>query len=86
MSLDNIANLVRSLSEESDELSENEEVNLYIFLTGNKTALAEVEYFCDHLQTKSAKLKYLRGLSNKSKSESGMFIRFVFSVIFANNT
>ena len=86
MSLINIANIVQSLSEEPDKLDEDEEVNLYLFLTGNETMLAEVENLCNRLPTNSAKLKYLRGLSKKSKSESGMFIHYVFSVIFANNT
>ena len=94
MSLINIANIVQSLSEEPDKLDEDEEVNLYLFLTGNEktiltgneTMLAGVENLCNRLPTNSAKLKYLRGLSKKSKSESGMFIHYVFSVIFANNT
>ena len=87
MSLINILNIVRSLDQEPDQLSEDEEANLFVYLTGNNdTTLAEVENLCNHFQTNSAKLKYLRWLSLKTKSESGMFIRFVFSVIFANNT
>jgi hypothetical protein len=84
MSLDNINEIVQGLSGEPDKLSEDEEVNLYLYLTGNGTILAEVENICNLLQTNSAKLKYLRGLLKKSGS--GMFLRFVFSVIFANNT
>ncbi|CAI2182544.1 5930_t:CDS:2, partial [Funneliformis geosporum] len=70
MSLDNIANIVQSLSEEPDKLDEDEEVDLYFFLTGNETMLAEVDNLCNRLPTNSAKLKYLRRLSKKSKSES----------------
>ncbi|GBB94480.1 hypothetical protein RclHR1_23620002 [Rhizophagus clarus] len=82
MSLNNIQNIVHSLSDEPDKLSEDEEVNLYVYLTGNETVLAEVENLCNRLQTNSSKLKYLRGLSKKSGS--GMLL--CFSVIFANNT
>ncbi|CAB4385786.1 unnamed protein product [Rhizophagus irregularis] len=67
----NIANIVKSLSKEPDKLSENEVVDLYILLTGNKTMLTEVVTFCKHLQTNRAKLKYLRELLKKSKSKSG---------------
>ena len=86
MSLDNIADIIQSLSEEPNKLDEDEVVDLYLFLTGNETILAEVENLCNRLPTNSAKLKYLRGLSKKSKSESSMFVRYVFSVISANNT
>ena len=86
MSLVNILNIVRSLDQEPDQLSEDEEANLFIYLTGNDNILVEVENLCNRLPTNSAKLKYLKGLSKKSKSESGMFISYVFSVIFANNT
>ena len=86
MSLDNVANIAQSLSEEPDKLDEDETTDLYSFLTGcNESTLIQVEKLCNRSPTNSAKLKYLRRLSKKSKSESGMFIRYVFSVIFANN-
>src|SRR3954471_13625348 len=66
MSLINILNIVRSLDQEPDQLSEEEEANLFIYLTGNDTILVEVENLCNLWQTNSAKLKYLRGLSKKS--------------------
>jgi hypothetical protein len=72
MSLINILNIVRSLDQEPDQLSEDEEANLFIYLTGNETILVEVENLCNLWQTNSTKLKYLRGLSKKSAP--GMFL------------
>jgi hypothetical protein len=61
-------------------------VDLCVFLTDKEKLTYEVVNLCDNLPTNIAKLKYLRGLLKKFKSEPGMFIHFVVSVIFANNT
>ncbi|PKK80532.1 hypothetical protein RhiirC2_704177 [Rhizophagus irregularis] len=68
MSLDNINQIIESLSGEPNKLSEDEKVKIFLYLTGNVTILAEVENICKLLQTNSAKLKYFRGLSKRSGS------------------
>ncbi|PKY32552.1 hypothetical protein RhiirB3_450821 [Rhizophagus irregularis] len=65
MSLINILNIVQSLDQEPDQLSEDEKTNLFIYLTGNDTILVEVKNLCNLWQTNSAKLKYLKGLLKK---------------------
>ena len=66
MSIDNIVATLLSLSEEPNKLSENEEANLYIFLTNKDTKLADVEKLLNLCKTNNAKLVYLKGLSKKS--------------------
>ncbi len=68
MSLDNIVVTIQSLSEESNKLSENEEANLYVYLTDKDTKLADVEKLLNLCKTNNAKLVYLKGLSKKSVS------------------
>ncbi|CAB5381201.1 unnamed protein product [Rhizophagus irregularis] len=72
MSLDNINQIIESLSGEPNKLSEDEKVKIFLYLTGNVTILAEVENICKLLQTNSAKLKYFRGLSKRSGSEQSV--------------
>ncbi|CAG8618192.1 2418_t:CDS:2 [Cetraspora pellucida] len=69
MSLDNIVNTVQSLSEEPNKLSEDEEANLYVYLTDKGTKLADVEKLLNLCKTNNAKLVYLKGLSKKSVSD-----------------
>src|SRR4051794_24067280 len=83
MSLDNIVVIVRSLSQETNKLSENEEVSLYIYLTGENTKLAVVERLLKLCKTNSAKLKYLRGISKNSVC--GALLLLLTVIIFANN-
>ncbi|CAB5381202.1 unnamed protein product [Rhizophagus irregularis] len=74
MSLDNINQIIESLSGEPNKLSEDEKVKIFLYLTGNVTILAEVENICKLLQTNSAKLKYFRGLSKRSGSEQSVAV------------
>ena len=67
MSLDNIVATVQSFSEEPNKLSEEEETNLYGYLT-DKDKLADVEKLLNLCKTSNAKLMYLKGLSKKSVS------------------
>ena len=66
MSLDNIVATIQSLSEEPNKLSEDEEANLYVYLTDKDTKLTYVEKLLNLCKTNNAKLVYLKGLSKKS--------------------
>ncbi|CAG8569398.1 6329_t:CDS:2 [Funneliformis mosseae] len=68
MSLDNIVATLQSLSEEPNKLSEEEEANLYVYLTDKNTKLAYVEKLLNLCKTNNAKLVFLKGLSKKSVS------------------
>jgi hypothetical protein len=66
MSLENIVVILQSLSEEPNKLSEDEEVNLCMYLTNKDTNLAHVEKLLNTCMTNNAKLLCLRGLSKLS--------------------
>ena len=51
MSVDNILNIVQSLSEEPNKLSEDEEVDLYLYFTFNGSKLDNVEKLLNHCET-----------------------------------
>ncbi|CAG8850983.1 25902_t:CDS:2, partial [Gigaspora margarita] len=63
MSRANIVATIRSLSEEPNKLSEDEETELYAYITDNPTKLDDVEFFLNLCGTKNAKLLYLKELS-----------------------
>jgi hypothetical protein len=79
---DNIIAIVNSLSSEENKLVEEELAHLFKYLTYKDNAtLARVEKYLVSSPNSITKLLYLRALL-----EDGMFLQFVFSVIFANNT
>ncbi|PKY52515.1 hypothetical protein RhiirA4_470194 [Rhizophagus irregularis] len=69
MSFSDVYTIVQNLSEEPDTLSMDEMVDLCVFLTDKEKLTYEVVNLCDNLPTNIAKLKYLRGLLKKFKSE-----------------
>lgn len=80
-SLINIINIVDSIREESNRLTEDEEAYLYMYLTEKDTNLQIVEGYLNRLKTNKAKLLYLRRFA----VAPGMFLQIV-CFIFANNT
>ncbi|RIA86762.1 hypothetical protein C1645_828796 [Glomus cerebriforme] len=63
MSIDNIIDIIQSLSNESNKLSEDETANLYVYLLDRNTKLADVEKLLGLCMTNNAKLVFLRGIS-----------------------
>ncbi|CAG8616644.1 1911_t:CDS:2, partial [Acaulospora morrowiae] len=84
MSLDNIINTVQSLSEEPNKLGEDEEANLYVYLTDKGTKLADVEKLLNLYKTNNAKLVYLKGLSKKSVSDARSVARAILTRTLLN--